>query len=214
MTRSPDFRPAAAAAAASTRISRMVAFFARALIQYRKLLLVLCLAMTVAMGLSATRLRLDPGFNKMIPLQHPYMQIFTKYASAFSGANTVLVSLRWKGDGDIYNRTFMDKLRHATDDVFFIQGVERPRVYSLFTPNVRYTEVTEDGFRGDVVLPGLDAEAQWHVRPVIPAAPPFLFGQPDWIGGVSLSGRMLAEVGLRFPAMPPDQVLLVEAVRV
>ncbi|HHU40647.1 MAG TPA: alpha-galactosidase [Propionibacterium sp.] len=67
---------------------------------------------------------------------------------------------------------------------------------------------------GDVVLPGLDAEAQWHVRPVIPAAPPFLFGQPDWIGGVSLSGRMLAEVGLRFPAMPPDQVLLVEAVRV
>ena len=137
-----------------SRIGRLVAFCAHLLIQRRRLLLALCLAMTVAMGLSATRLKLDPGFNKMVPLQHPYMQIFTKYASAFSGANTVLVSLRWKGEGDIYNRTFMDKLRHATDDVFFIQGVERPRVYSLFTPNVRYTEVTEDGFRGDVVLPG------------------------------------------------------------
>ncbi len=114
----------------------------------------LCLAVTVALGVSATRLRLDPGFNKMIPLQHPYMQVFTKYASTFSGANTVLLSLRWKGDGDIYNAAFMDKLRRATDDVFFIPGVDRSRVFSLFTPNVRYTEVTEAGFRGDVVVPG------------------------------------------------------------
>jgi len=122
--------------------------------RWRRVLLVLCLAVTVALGFSATRLRLDPGFNKMIPLQHPYMQVFTKYATTFSGANTVLVSLRWKGDGDIYNAAFMDKLRRATDEVFFIPGVDRSRVFSLFTPNVRYTEVTEAGFRGDVVVPG------------------------------------------------------------
>ncbi|MDI7065617.1 hypothetical protein QMO17_30705, partial [Klebsiella pneumoniae] len=98
--------------------------------------------------------RLDPGFNKMTPMQHPYMQVFNRYASAFPGANTILVSLRWKGHGDIYNPAFMDDLRHATDDVFFIPGVNRSRVFSLFTPNVRYTEVTEAGFRGDVVVPG------------------------------------------------------------
>ena len=67
---------------------------------------------------------------------------------------------------------------------------------------------------GDVVLPGLVADAVWDVRPVIPAAPPLLFGLPAWVGGVRLTGRVLAEVGLRFPVMPPDQVLLVEAVRV
>ncbi len=48
----------------------------------------------------------------------------------------------------------MDKLRRATDEVFFIPGVDRSRVFSLFTPNVRFTEVTEAGFRGDVVVPG------------------------------------------------------------
>jgi predicted RND superfamily exporter protein len=37
--------------------------------------------------------------------------------------------------------------------VFFLPGVERGRVFSLFTPNVRYTEVTEAGFYGDVVVP-------------------------------------------------------------
>ncbi|TPQ39216.1 efflux RND transporter permease subunit [Cupriavidus pinatubonensis] len=136
------------------RLGRFVDACASVLMRRRRLLLTVCLAITVALGFSATRLRLDPGFNKMIPLQHPYMQVFTKYASTFSGANTVLVSLRWKGDGDIYNAAFMDKLRRATDEVFFIPGVDRSRVFSLFTPNVRFTEVTEAGFRGDVVVPG------------------------------------------------------------
>ncbi|WP_011297738.1 efflux RND transporter permease subunit [Cupriavidus necator] len=136
------------------RLGRFVDACASVLMRRRRLLLTVCLAITVALGFSATRLRLDPGFNKMIPLQHPYMQMFTKYASTFSGANTVLVSLRWKGDGDIYNAAFMDKLRRATDEVFFIPGVDRSRVFSLFTPNVRFTEVTEAGFRGDVVVPG------------------------------------------------------------
>ncbi|CAG2158650.1 efflux RND transporter permease subunit [Cupriavidus numazuensis] len=136
------------------RLGRFVDACAGLLMRRRRVLLTICLAITVALGFSATRLRLDPGFNKMIPLQHPYMQVFTKYASTFSGANTVLVSLRWKGDGDIYNAAFMDKLRRATDEVFFIPGVDRSRVFSLFTPNVRFTEVTEAGFRGDVVVPG------------------------------------------------------------
>ena len=66
---------------------------------------------------------------------------------------------------------------------------------------------------GDVVLPGLDPDADYLVRPLIVGAPPLLFGMPDWFAGVRLSGRSLARVGLRFPTMPPDQVLLVEATR-
>ncbi|WP_153099543.1 efflux RND transporter permease subunit [Paraburkholderia hayleyella] len=138
----------------SSRLRRYVECCGDAIFRHRRLLLTLCVALTVALGWSASRLRLDPGFNKMIPMQHPYMQVFDRYASAFPGANTILVSLRWKGPGDIYNKKFMDDLRHATDDVFFIPGVNRSRVFSLFTPNVRYTEVTEAGFRGDVVVPG------------------------------------------------------------
>ncbi|WDD92169.1 MMPL family transporter [Burkholderia sp. FERM BP-3421] len=141
----------------SVPASRLAAFVERcaaAIMFRRRALMLLGVALTLALGWSATRLRLDPGFNKMIPMQHPYMQMFERYAGAFPGANTILVSLRWKGPGDIYNPLFMDALRHATDDVFFIPGVNRSRVFSLFTPNVHYTEVTEAGFRGDVVVPG------------------------------------------------------------
>ena len=54
--------------------------------------------------------------------------------------------------GTIFEKEFMEKLRQVTEDVFFINGVERSSVTSLFTPNVRYNEVVEDGFRGGNIV--------------------------------------------------------------
>lgn len=123
------------------------------LIAHRRALLSLFVLLTVLLAASASRLSLDPGFYKMIPLDHPYMKTFLKYTNVFPGGNRILVNLRWKGQGDIYNTKFLTALRRATDEVFFIPGVDRPRVASLFTPNVRFVEVTEQGFYGDVVVP-------------------------------------------------------------
>jgi hypothetical protein len=122
--------------------------------------LLLFLGLTAFFGYTASQLKLDPGFNKMIPLQHEYMKTFVQYADTFSGANRVVVNLRWKGQGDIYNKQFLETLRKATDEVFFIPGVQRTRVFSLFTPNVRYIEVTEKGYVGDVVVPALFTGSQ------------------------------------------------------
>ncbi|RXF39367.1 RND family transporter, partial [Enterococcus faecalis] len=71
------------------------------------------------------------------------------------------------GEGDIYNAEFMKTLREVTDEVFFTPGVNRASVRSLFTPNVRYIEVTEEGFTGDVVIPArfeADAASLAQVR--------------------------------------------------
>ena len=103
---------------------------------------------------SATQLRVDAGFNKMVPLEHEYMQTFTEYQKTFGGANRVLVALRVKdAGGDIYTAEFMRELKGATDDVFFIPGVDRATVTSLFTPNIRFIEVVEEGFAGGNVMP-------------------------------------------------------------
>ncbi len=53
----------------------------------------------------------------------------------------------------MFTAEFFDALRQATDEVFFIDGVDRSRVSSLFTPNVRFTEVVEDGIAGGNVVP-------------------------------------------------------------
>ncbi len=123
------------------------------LISYRRILFTIFVAMTLGFGYSATKIQLDPGFLKMIPMTHPYMKTFEKYMFTFPGANQLLINVQWKGEGDIYNKEFLDTLRKVTDAVFFTPGVQRNKLASLFTPNVKYVEVTEDGFKGDVVVP-------------------------------------------------------------
>ncbi|NLC99389.1 MAG: RND family transporter, partial [Gammaproteobacteria bacterium] len=136
-----------------SKIQRMVGWSADSLLAWRKPLMLLFVLITLALGYSATGIRLDPGFNKQIPVNHPFMKNFLHYSETFSGANNVLVSVRWKGEGDIYNPEFLEALRKVTDEVFFIPGVRRASVSSLFTPDVRYIEVTEQGYIGDVVVP-------------------------------------------------------------
>lgn len=134
-------------------VTRCVEAVADRLMAWRKGLLLLFILVTLGLGYSATHTQLDPGFNKQIPVRHEYMVNFLKFSQYFTGANRFLVSVHWKGEGDIYNPEFLDTLRKVTDDVFFISGVSRASVTSLFTANVRYIEITEEGFFGDVVVP-------------------------------------------------------------
>ena len=119
----------------------------------RRLILALFAALTIFMGyVAATGLHIDAGFTKLLPLRHEYMQTYMKHREQFGGANNVLIALVAR-DGNIFTPQFFEALRLATDEVFFISGVDRPRVRSLFTPNVRFTEVIEDGISADNVVP-------------------------------------------------------------
>ncbi len=119
---------------------------------HRRLVLVLFAVVTVLLGASASRLRVDAGFAKLLPLQHEYMRTYMQYRDEFGGANRVLIALKVR-EGDIFTPQFFATLKSVTDDVFFIPGVDRARVSSLFTPNVRFTEVVEDGISGGNVVP-------------------------------------------------------------
>ncbi|MCM2265938.1 MAG: MMPL family transporter [Desulfuromonadales bacterium] len=125
---------------------------AAAIFRHRALILVFFLLATIGLGAAIARLRIDAGFDKMLPMQHPYMQTFAQYREAFGGANRILVVVMAR-DGDIFTPEYFDTLRKATDAVFFLPGIDRSRVRSLFTPNVRYTEVVEEGIAGDNVVP-------------------------------------------------------------
>ncbi len=118
----------------------------------RPLLLGIFLIITVLMGISLSQLRIDAGFAKLLPLEHEYMQTYVEHGQEFGGANRVMIALMVK-EGDIFTADFFATLEQATNDVFFIPGVDRSQVSSLFTPNVRYTEVVEDGIAGGNVVP-------------------------------------------------------------
>ncbi|MDP3858723.1 MAG: efflux RND transporter permease subunit [Stagnimonas sp.] len=148
------------------------------LLGWRKPLSALFAVITLLFGWSATHVRLDPGFLKLIPIEHPYMRTMMEYMKDFSGANTLLVNLRWKGDGDIYNPEFMEAMRKANDEVFFIPGINRVLVSSIYTPNTYYIEITEDGFKGE---------------PVVPAK---FSGQPEELDRVRHNVKLSGQIGL------------------
>ena len=122
--------------------------------EHRRWTLAVIALMTVFMGYQASQLRLDAGFEKQLPLGHPYIEIFRKYQKDFGGANTVLFALKQnQGKGDIFQPEYMNSLRTLTKSVFFTPGIDRARVSSLFTPDVRYLETIEGGFQGGNVVP-------------------------------------------------------------
>lgn len=113
---------------------------------------IILLALTAFFVWQASQIKPDAGFEKSIPQAHPYMEIRSKWARDFGGGNTILVSLIQK-EGHIYNKHFLTKLASVTDEVFFVDGVNRKSVTSLFTPNTRYIEVVEGGLAGEDVIP-------------------------------------------------------------
>ncbi len=136
-----------------------------AVLSHRRLLFWLFMAITLLLGANISRLRIDAGFDKLIPLQHPYMKVFTEYRSTFGGANRILVALV-RHEGEIFEASFLEKLKQATDAVFFIPGVDRPTVRSLFTPNARYVEVVESGFYGGDIIPATYSGSAEEIRKV------------------------------------------------
>ena len=111
------------------------------------------LALTIFMGFHAVRLRLDAGLEKTLPLGHEYVDTFLKYQDTrFAGANRVLIVLQNR-KGDVFQPDFLETLRKATNDVFYIRGIARGTVTSLWTPNTRYLERTENGFDAGDVIP-------------------------------------------------------------
>ena len=118
----------------------------------RAITLGVLLVLTAIFAWQAALLKPQAGWLKMVPQTHEYMKTFLEYYRDFGGANTVLVSLKQK-KGDIYQPEFMETLRKVHDEVFFIPGVDRARVTSIFAPSILYVEVVEDGLAGANVIP-------------------------------------------------------------
>ena len=121
---------------------------------HRTLILVLFALCTLLLGAIAWRgLRIDTSFNKTLPLQHEYMRTYLDPKVAeFRGANRVLIALIAR-DGNMFTPEFFEAMRKATDEVTVMEGIDRARVQSIFTPNVRYLEVVEDGIEAGNVMP-------------------------------------------------------------
>lgn len=127
----------------------------------RKLVIAVFVVITALMAVSASQLQVKAGFEKLLPLKHEYMQTFLKHREAFGGGNRVLIALMAKDEtpGSMYTSEFMSGFDTLTDIVYAMPGIEKAKVKSIYTPNVRFTEITADGIAaGNVIPPNYDAK--------------------------------------------------------
>ncbi|ANG64311.1 RND transporter [Marinobacterium aestuarii] len=125
----------------------------RVLFHRRRTLLALFVLVTLVLGWQASQIRPDASFVKMIPTEHPYVENYLTYRDDLAGLGNSLRVVVAATEGDIFTPEFQDSLRKVTDELFFLPGVDRSALASIWTPNVRWTEVTEEGFVGGPVIP-------------------------------------------------------------
>jgi predicted RND superfamily exporter protein len=115
----------------------------------------------VLLSIQAIQVKPEASFTKMIPGEHEFINNFLTYRKELAGLGNVVRVVVENKDGDIFEPKFQEILKQVTDEVFFIPGVNRNELKSLWTPNVRWAEVTEQGFVGGAVIPdGYDGSAE------------------------------------------------------
>ncbi len=120
----------------------------------RLAMVVVCAIITVVLGyFAATRLVLNASFEKMIPQSQPYIKNYLTYQKDLRGLGNAIRVVVENTDGDIFDPQYLEVLKQINDELFLTPGVDRAWVKSLWTPGVRWTEVTEEGFRGGPVMP-------------------------------------------------------------
>ena len=126
-------------------------FMERLVFNNRLMVVFIFTAITLFLGYQALQVRPDTSFGKMIPLEHPYIVNMLEHQNDLANlGNSIRIAVAIE-DGDIFTTEYMETLKQINDEVFFLPGVDRSNLRSLWTPNVRWTEVTEYGFDGGPV---------------------------------------------------------------
>tara|TARA_R110001583_G_scaffold194676_1_gene366218 strand:- start:11673 stop:14138 length:2466 start_codon:yes stop_codon:yes gene_type:complete len=120
----------------------------------RRLMIFFSVVITLFLAWQATHLVVNAGYEKMLPQEHPYIQNYFKYQNDLRGLGNSIRVVVEHVDGDIFDPDYLETLRQINDELFLTPGVDRAWMKSLWTPSVRWTEVTEDGFAGGPLISG------------------------------------------------------------
>lgn len=127
--------------------------YERLIFDNRLILLLLFTIATTFLTWQASQIKPDTSFLKMIPVKHPFIQNMISNLDDLGAAGTIIqISVESK-KGNVFSKEYMEKLKNISDEVFYLPGVDRRGLESVWTPNVRWIAVTEEGFEGGPVIP-------------------------------------------------------------
>lgn len=125
----------------------------RLVFNHRVAFALVCALITLVLGFQASKVKVSASFEKMIPQNHPYTQNYFANRSELAGLGNSLRVVVESKSGEIMTPEYLDVLRKISDKLLLTPGVDRAWMRSLWTPNVRWMTVTEEGFAGGPVMP-------------------------------------------------------------
>jgi len=125
----------------------------RALFNHRLLVIIICAIVTLFLGYEATKLKVNAGFDKMLPYKSPYIINYMKYRDQLKGLGNAVKIIVATTQGTICDKKYLDILQKISDEVFLLPGVDRTQMKSLWTPATRWLAITEEGLAGGQVIP-------------------------------------------------------------
>ena len=126
----------------------------RIVFNHRLWVMLACAIATLLLGwMAATRLTLNASFEKMMPQSQPYIKNYLENKTALRGLGNAVRVVVANPNGDIFDPAYLEVLKQVNDELFLTPGVDRAWMKSMWTPTVRWNEVTEEGFQGGPVMP-------------------------------------------------------------
>ncbi|AYH43537.1 RND transporter [Azoarcus sp. DN11] len=126
----------------------------RLVFNYRVLLIAVCAVVTALFGYEASKIAVNASYEGMMPASHPYIRNYLDNRDNLRGLGNVVRVVVENKNGDIYDAEYLKTLAEINDALYLTRGVDRAWLKSLWTPLVRWSEVTERGFVGGPIIPG------------------------------------------------------------
>ncbi len=124
------------------------------MLDHRLVTIAMIVIPTLVLAWSLPSIEVYSRFADLLPAKHDYIKNYNRMKTTFGGANVVTMSLQVEGDGDIFTYDTLNKIKHLTEEVDLISGVNHYQVASIAHPKIRRIRTTAGGLiKSEAVLP-------------------------------------------------------------
>ncbi len=122
----------------------MLEKFALGCIKFRKIVLVIVLALTCVFGYFAQNIEVKTVFDDLMPSSHPYIKIHNEYKETFGGTNIITFMIKAK-EGDIFQMPVLEKIRDLTQGLYKIDAINEFQIYSIAGKKLKEVRASTEG---------------------------------------------------------------------
>ena len=123
-------------------------------LNHRAITILIVLVPSLLLAYALPKIEVYSRFADLLPAEHGYIKNYNRMKQTFGGANVVTMSLEVTGEGDIFTLETLNKIKHLTEEVDIIQGVNHYQVASIAHPKIRRIRTTSGGMiKSEPILP-------------------------------------------------------------